>query len=638
MVRRSARPRIWLFVLALAGVAACNSLLGNEDPTLIGAAGGEGGAGLEAGGGGQAPAANGGANPSGGGANPSGGTTSPAGGAGGDAAEAGASPAGGEATNGGAPVQAEGGSAGTISPGSAAPTVVSFIPEGDADSVEPTATIEITFSEDMDADSVRSGLSVSDGVNDVDGTVEVSGVSAVFTPTAALSLLATYTVSVSTEVTDTEGTPLAAAAEATFKVRDGAWGEALTLTNPSGTIVSVGTFPARPVIDAAGNALVVWSQEDTSDGVQSIWARAYSARGAWGTPFLVDESGFPCRAASVAMNSAGQALIVWSEAQVADESSHRIMARRYLDGALEAAPRAVDMDAGSIPGALMAAVSETGDFHVLWARPPAEAPALTYVHHSLGSESGAWVPGGVSQNFTTVTALDAAFDASGDGFVVWAGTRAGQNEIGLRRYGAGGLDGEIIFSQGASGVTVARAADGKAVMAWADATDIKASHFSPGEAWSEPVLIETRPGAPVQDSVTVAVAGSVFLVGHGQVADTRENAYVSSFDGTTWSGSELISDDRDRVSLDSRVTVGADAHGKALAVFVVQPMSDDGPNRQHVSFVRLPSGAGEWSAPLAISSVGPNDRASLDVGANGNAIALWQTDDATYALHAAIFE
>ena len=86
------------------------------------------------------------------------------------------------------------------------------------------------------------------------------------------------------------------------------------------------------------------------------------------------------------------------------------------------------------------------------------------------------------------------------------------------------------------------------------------------------------------------------------------------------------------------MTVGGDAHGNALAVFVVQPMSDDGPNQQHVSFVRLPSGAGEWSAPLAISSVGPNDRASLDVGANGNAIALWQTDDATYALALALAE
>jgi hypothetical protein len=640
VVKHSARPRLWLFAVSIAGLAACNSLLGNEDPSWIGA-GGQ--AGLEGGDGGQAPGANGGGNASGGRANQSGGAASLTGGAGGDAAEAGASATGGEVTSGGAPMQAEGGSAGALPPGSEAPTVVSLTPADDAVAVEPTATIEITFSEAMDGDSVRSGISVSDGVNEIEGTIDVNGESAVFTPTTAFSLLATYTVSVAAGVTDAEGTPLAATVEAAFTIRDGVWGPEVTLTNDSGTIVPVTQFPARPVIDGAGNALVVWSQEDTSDGVQSIWARTYSARGAWGTAFLVDESPFDCRAANVAMNSAGEALIVWSEAQAADGSSHRVMARRYVGGELEAAPRPVDGAAGSIPSELIAAVSERGDFHVFWARPPTAAPALTYVYHSLAGESGPWTADAaeVSTNFVAVYALDAAFDAGGDGFVAWAGTRVAQSEIAVRRYGAAGsFAAEIIItgSPGASGLALALDADDNAVIAWSDTTDVKASSFSPAESWSEAQPIEARTGSPVEDSVTIDVAGSTFLVGYGQTAMPIENAYVSSFDGTAWNGSTLVSDGSNRVSLDSRVTVGGDAHGNALAVFVVQPTSDDGPNRQHVSYVRLPNGASDWSAPVAISSVAPYDRASLDVAENGSAIALWQTDDASYALHAAIFE
>ena len=649
MVKRSARPRVWVFAMAFAGVAACNSLLGNEDPILIDAAGGEGGTGLEAAGGGRAPGVSGGR------ANPSGGTESVVGGApvvdgqggaGGDAAGAGASPAGGEATNGGAPVQPEGGSAGAVAPGVEAPTVVSVTPEDDA--VEPTATIEITFSEAMDEASVEAGISVSDGVNDIDGTVEPNGVSAVFTPNVPFALLATYTVTISTDVTDAGGTPLAVAAERMFTTRDGAWKPPVTLTNESGPLVPVPQFPVRPVIDAAGNALVVWSREDTSGGVQSIWARAYSARAAWGEPFLVNESPFPCSAPSVAMNSAGQALIVWSQAQAADESSHRVMARRYADGALEAAAIPVDAEAGSIAKELLAAVSETGDFHVFWARVPSEFPAFTYVYHSLAAASGAWIPDGttLSENFTEVIGLEAAFDPSGDGVVAWAGKHVVQ-EITVRRYNAGGgfaPESPISGSEGAFGrLALARDAAGNAVIAWVhdqlSTGDIKASHVSPGEAWSAAELIESRPRSAVPDSVTVGVSGSTFLVGYGQAGDVSENAYVSSFDGTAWSPSVLVSDESDRVTLDSRVTVGADAHGNALAVFVVQPMGDGGPNQQYVSVVRLPNGTGQWSTPVAISGVAAYDRASLDVAENGSAIALWKTDDdASQALHAAIFE
>lgn len=107
-------------------------------------------------------------------------------------------------------------------------------------------------------------------------------------------------------------------------VAGGGWGTATVIesdnTSSAGQ-VSVG-------MDAAGNAVAVWSQ---SDGMQvNIWGNRYTAGSGWGTeiPVETDNSG-DADLPQVAMNDNGTAMAVW---QQSDGTVTHIRANRYVPG------------------------------------------------------------------------------------------------------------------------------------------------------------------------------------------------------------------------------------------------------------------------------------------------------------------
>ena len=88
------------------------------------------------------------------------------------------------------------------------PTVVSTNPADGSTSVPRTATISVTFSENVDSASVtNSAFSFDNGVT---GTIVVSGAVATLTPTPALPALTTIHGALSTAIKDRAGNPLAA--------------------------------------------------------------------------------------------------------------------------------------------------------------------------------------------------------------------------------------------------------------------------------------------------------------------------------------------------------------------------------------------------------------------------------------------
>lgn len=622
-------------VLWLASVAACNALVGNEEPHRVDSpSGGEAGADASTGGASSGGASTGGA----GGAPTNGEAGFPS--DGGSPAEAGAGNEGGAGNQSGAPPEPEGGSAGAVPPTDEAPAVLAVTPANDENEVEPGATIELTFSEPVDPETLTAeNVSVEAVTGLVGGELDYSGVTAVFTPHVPLSLLEEYTVTVSTAVTDADGTPLAEPFESSFRVRDGAWQSQVTITQAAGPIVPVGAWPAAPVIDAYGNALVVWTQASQAGAAQSVWARRYQRGSGWGDSFEVDQTTFPCREATVATSPWGDALIVWVEAQDEDQSAFRVMARRYLDGELEAAALPVDAGASGSPATgLTTAVSDIGQFHAFWRNVPAEAPGFTYVYHALGERDVPLSPySEVSTSWNTVDGPVVGFDAEGNGFVAFRGTNV-ESSIALRRYAAStgyGPELGIIGSAGAVvGPSLAVAPHGDAVLAWSD-SDVKASHFTAADGWSEAVALESRAGAPVENSVGVAWAGTRFLAGFAQSAGALQNAFVTSFDGTSWSSDELVSDGNASATFYSRVAVGGDSAGHASVLWVDQPESFDA---QRVMSRRLVRGSGEWSAPELVSTgAATYVWGSIDVAELGSVVALWQ-DFESYELYAAVFD
>jgi len=103
------------------------------------------------------------------------------------------------------------------------PTVVSVSPSADGTGVATNTNISVTFSEDMDSSTINENtitvsfsagtLSASDGPSsrNVAGTVSYANMIATFTPAADLAFATTFTVTVTTGVTDLAGNALAAA-------------------------------------------------------------------------------------------------------------------------------------------------------------------------------------------------------------------------------------------------------------------------------------------------------------------------------------------------------------------------------------------------------------------------------------------
>ena len=100
-----------------------------------------------------------------------------------------------------------------------APTVMETTPADGASNVARNTTITITFSEPVDASSVTATtfqVSPAQGAS-IAGTFEINGAVATFTPAAPLLLDTTYTVLLTTGITDVDGAPLANAHAWSFR-------------------------------------------------------------------------------------------------------------------------------------------------------------------------------------------------------------------------------------------------------------------------------------------------------------------------------------------------------------------------------------------------------------------------------------
>ncbi len=194
----------------------------------------------------------------------------------------------------------------------------------------------------LDPETVTpESIQLLDGEVAVSGTLEYSGVTAVFTPDVRLDLLGAYTLSVTTGITDAGGTAMEDPYETDVQVRDGVWSEEMVIENPVDT-GSIGPQLVSPVIDAYGNALVVWSQAKSADAtaVLNVWGRFYRPGEGWGDAFEIDQTEGDVSSVSVAMNAQGDAVVAWNQVE---NGENQVAARRYVGGDWEADTQRLDI-------------------------------------------------------------------------------------------------------------------------------------------------------------------------------------------------------------------------------------------------------------------------------------------------------
>jgi len=101
-----------------------------------------------------------------------------------------------------------------------------------------------------------------------------------------------------------------------------AWGRAEPISNGLEEAIK-----PRVAMDGEGNAIVVWEQ--TVEGEETVWANRFAVGVGWGRPVVIEEAEHEGYAPEIAMDSAGNAIAVWT--REIDERE-LVWAARYLIG------------------------------------------------------------------------------------------------------------------------------------------------------------------------------------------------------------------------------------------------------------------------------------------------------------------
>jgi len=247
-------------------------------------------------------------------------------------------------------------------------------------------------------------------------------------------------------------------ANASIQARARAAGGAL---GPIARISPVGrdAFDPKVAIDAEGDALVVWRRGSFKKGTPRIQARARSAAGELGPIKTLSDPDQTSFGAEVAVDPDGRALVVW---QIDDGTFDRIQARfRSASGAL--GPIETLSPPGRNAYRPQVAIDADGDALVIWRG--YDGMEEVQVQGRARSRPGRWGPvrtfsaGGVD-----LEPPEVAMESDGDALVVW---QADDGIQGRARSAGGGLGPLETFSKAGGRIPeVAIDADGDAVIVW----------------------------------------------------------------------------------------------------------------------------------------------------------------------------
>ena len=249
----------------------------------------------------------------------------------------------------------------------------------------------------------------------------------------------------------------------------GAWGVATQIEN----FTTGGSAAARVAMDAAGNAMVVWGQFDSVGARTDIWANRYAVGSGWGTPTLIETSNLSPVSVQIASDAAGNMVAVWEHIDPAASAlaiPHSIYINRFSNGSWGTAT----LVRNGAPFAMQSkvAVGANGNAMLVWLED--DGSDTTSIWARAYTSSGV---GGTPQRIDNLSAYttghlpQVAMDAAGNAVAVW-----GQGgHIWSARYvaGTGWSAAADIDSPGATASgnspQIAVDANGNALAAWARA-------------------------------------------------------------------------------------------------------------------------------------------------------------------------
>lgn len=192
-------------------------------------------------------------------------------------------------------------------------SVTAVTPADGESGVEPDAALTASFNKDLLASSIDSiELTKNNGVwpANVPVSTRIDTASSVnIQPDEPLDILSEYTVTMTSDFSDSSGSPLSEAFPWSFVTRDGDWEQAGLIDR--GSAIAKGPGIA---IDSAGNGWAVWLKEDLTTGYLDVIGRYYNAEsGDWESqtlPLNSDDSSSASEA-RIAVDLEGNAIVAW---------------------------------------------------------------------------------------------------------------------------------------------------------------------------------------------------------------------------------------------------------------------------------------------------------------------------------------
>ena len=335
---------------------------------------------------------------------------------------------------------------------------------------------------------------------------------------------------------------------------------------------------ARVAVSPTGGVIALWT---TSDGTnERIQAAVRPQGGSFGSAFNLSAAGQDASDPSVAFDAHGNAVAAWLRS---DGTNDRVQAAfRPAGGSFGPA---VDLSgAGQDADSPRVAVSEQGDAMVVWERfDGANQRIQTAIRPAGGSFGGAV---DLSEAGQDAHLPQLALDPAGDAVAVWKRSDGIHDRIQATVRPAGGS-----FGLPASAQTLSRS---------------------------------TEDGDDPQ--VSVDAAGDAIVVWSGNDGtDNRIEEAMRPAGGSFANGVEISGADGQEAQ------IAMDAAGHAMVVWLL----NDGTNYR----VQAATGqtGGSFAAPVFVSDAGEDaDQPQVAMDPQGDAVAVWRRNDATFPIRAAI--
>ncbi|MCO7224842.1 Ig-like domain-containing protein [Pleionea sp. CnH1-48] len=396
------------------------------------------------------------------------------------------------------------------------PAVAKVTPLSGAESVDTTASVSVTFDEDIVASLVNSSsFSLKEGDEEVPASVvfDEASITATLQAERPLSLLTKYTATVSSSISDLAGNQLTGDFSWSFTTRDGQWRE----PKPAEFDDNGNALFSLAMANDRGDPTVIWSQHDGT--VYRVWTKQYEQGSGWSEPVLLSSSAAveDSIAYSASMNKDGVIVTLWREGnsvwtnfyqpESGWQSAQRIEA---FDG-VQSYLKDVVIDSQGNAVAIVSNKSDGASVYNLWAT------------HFVAGEG--WSAPVLVENsdYANVTHSKTVVDEQGVVTVVWRQQTDADSDWDLwsRRYSVESGWGapelvEQLDNVAGSRISAFVDSENNVWIGWYHRdTNYSAyiNKYTPGTGWAEPTLLENDNTSDAQmPRVVVDKSGQVTVV------------------------------------------------------------------------------------------------------------------------------